>query len=122
MLVCVRVLHDEPGFGIAVQRNVALALWRDSPRPEWFKAIRATTWPYAEQGPGGAAGWVNLIVAGTPRFSEEIRREATEISKREDIYQLGTAHIVTFDASARRSSPSRNAFTTRRRNSRRPRP
>jgi hypothetical protein len=59
-----------------VQRNVAVAVWRAAPRVEWFAAIRAKTWPYAEQGPGATAGWVNLILSGTPSFTEQVRREA----------------------------------------------
>jgi hypothetical protein len=90
------VLHDEPGFAIAVRRNVALAYWWASPQLEWFQVIRATTWPYADLWPRGA-GWINLIVGGRPSFSEEIRREAAELSKRDDIYELGTAHIVLLD-------------------------
>lgn len=90
------VLHDEPDFGIAVRRNLVLALWRDAPRAPWFRAIRATTWPYAERWPDGA-GWINLIVSGTPSFSEESRKEAAALSRRDDIFQLGTAHIVAVD-------------------------
>ncbi len=90
------MLHDEPLFGLAIRRNVALALWRDAPRLEWFRAIRDKTWPYAARWPQGAA-WINLIVSGTPLFSEEVRREAAEVSKRDDIYGLGTAHIITLE-------------------------
>jgi hypothetical protein len=45
----IEVLHDEPRFGIAVCRNLALAVWRDAPQVEWFQAIRDVSWP---QDPG----------------------------------------------------------------------
>jgi hypothetical protein len=90
------VLHDEPSFGIAGRRNLVVALWRDAPQVAWFQAIRDTTWPYADRWPEGA-GWINLILSGTPRFSEEVRREAAAISTRDDIYRQGTAHVVTLE-------------------------
>jgi hypothetical protein len=89
----VEILHDEPKFGIVACRNLVVALWRDAPRVEWFRTIREVTWPYASRC-GDGAGWINLIVSGTPSFSEGARREAAEVSKRDDLYALGTAHIV----------------------------
>jgi hypothetical protein len=90
----VEVLHDEPKFGLAARRNLIVALWRDAPRVEWFRAIREVAWPHASGVPEGG-GWINLIVSGTPRFSDEARREAAEVSKRDDLYTRGTAHVVT---------------------------
>lgn len=92
----IEVLHDEPQFAIAARRNLTLALWRDAPQAGWFRAIREKSWPYAGRWPDGA-GWINLIVSGTPSFSEEMRREAAEVSKRDDLYTLGTANIVALD-------------------------
>jgi hypothetical protein len=74
-LLFLAAMDLSPKFGIVARRNLVVALWRDAPRVEWFQAIREKTWPYADRYPAGA-GWINLIVSGTPRFTEAARREA----------------------------------------------
>lgn len=92
-MVALDVRHDEPCFGIATRRNVALALWRDAPRLEWFRALRTVTKEFCPKWPDGT-GFINLIVDGTPRFPDAVRKRAARASKREDLYRLGNAFII----------------------------
>jgi hypothetical protein len=51
---------------------------------------------YARSWPDGT-GFLNLIVSGTPRFSEEVRNELAEMARQRQVPELGTAHIVAVD-------------------------
>lgn len=90
------VLHDVPRFGIAAWRNLAVAVWRDAPRLEWLGALRGHGSSLARRWPDGT-GFLNLIVDGTPRFSEDARAKTAEVSGRERFVSRGTAYVVLLD-------------------------
>jgi hypothetical protein len=88
-----RVLHDEPRFGLVGCGNLRAAIWRDAPTLPQVQALRDASLAYAERWPQGT-GFVNLIVSGTPRFTDDVRSELAALGRNRKLRTLATAHIV----------------------------
>jgi hypothetical protein len=81
-----------PQVGVIASRNLALAVWRDTPTIEVLREVTRAGRALAKQQPNGS-GLVNLFVSGTPRFSEEVRAEVVKIARDPTLYPLGIARV-----------------------------
>jgi hypothetical protein len=86
--------YDYATARIAYDRNVAVTVWFDAPRVklellEMEKVGRKISSQYK-----GTTVLFNVVVSGTPSFSEEVRKEVTRISADDTLYALGSAHVL----------------------------
>ncbi len=90
------IAFENPTARIASDRNVAVAVWRDAPRaPLELREMERVGKRIAAQHGGSAL--FNVIVGGTPSFSEEVRNEVTRITADETIFSLASAHVLLVD-------------------------
>lgn len=83
--VTARIAHD---------RNVAVVVWFDAPRTalellEMEKVGKKLLAQYKE-----STALFNVIVSGTPSFSEEVRKEVTRITADDTLFALASAHVL----------------------------
>jgi hypothetical protein len=79
---------------VAYDRNVAVTAWFDAPRvPLELREMEKMGRKLSSQYKDGTALF-NVIVSGTPSFSEEVRKEVTRISADDTLYALGSAHVM----------------------------
>jgi hypothetical protein len=75
-------------------RNVAVAAWFDAPRVklellEMEKVGKRLLAQYKEE-----TALFNVIVSGTPSFSEEVRKEVTRITSDDALFARASAHVL----------------------------
>jgi len=87
------IAHEEGIFRITKERNVAVAAWRDAPSVAQMRAFERVGLAMSRAHPAGTALF-NVVLSGTPNFSNELRDETTRISARKDMFTLATAHLV----------------------------
>ena len=79
---------------IAHDRNVAVVVWFDAPRVkrellEMEKVGKKIFAQYKE-----STALFNVIVSGTPSFSEEVRKEVMRITSDDTLFALASAHVL----------------------------
>ena len=87
------VLFENPIARIAAQENVLVVRWADAPRTtlelrEFEKAGKRIASAFDKR-----AVFANVIVSGTPSFSQEVRDEVARLTS-SPMFHLGTAQIV----------------------------
>jgi len=88
----VRPFLDERGV-VRVERNVVIFGWRDAPTAnhilEWHRIGRevAKTYPRA-----GAC--VDVVLRGTPRFTDDMRRATEKLAADDNVFELGSVHVI----------------------------
>lgn len=87
------VLFENATARIAAARNVVVAAWADAPRTtvelrEFEKAGKRVSTQFEKR-----AVFANVILSGTPSFSQEVRDEVTRLT-RTPMFHLGTAQII----------------------------
>ncbi len=86
-------VHADSTFRIVTSRNVQVNVWSDAPTLEQMFVFGRTGAAHARQHPRGTA-LINLIVSGTPSFTEPVRAEAIKLVKESAIFSLGAAHVI----------------------------
>jgi hypothetical protein len=86
-------VHTDSTLRIVTARNVQVNVWSNAPTLEQMRVFGRTGVAHARQHPRGT-GLINLVVRGTPSFSEPVRAEAVKLVKDEGIFSLGGAHII----------------------------
>jgi hypothetical protein len=89
-------IHADATFRIYSARNIQVNLWADAPTVEQMRAFGRIGTAHARRHPRGAA-LLNLMLSGTPSFSEEVRDETVRLMKLQDMFRLGAAHVVLLD-------------------------
>jgi hypothetical protein len=86
-----RILVDDRAV-IARIRNVGFVGWRDAPTIEhmvaWHRLARTL---HKEH---GASACIDVVVRGTPRFTEDVRRSAEELARDPKAFELGMVHAL----------------------------
>jgi len=85
-------LYASPQVRFIASRNLALAVWRDTPTIEVLREVTRAGRALAKQHPDGS-GLLNLFVSGTPRFSDDVRAEVLKIARDATLYPLGIARV-----------------------------
>jgi hypothetical protein len=86
------IVHTDATFTIFTSRNVHVNVWCNAPTVEQIRIFSRAGTAMARKNPRGA-GLVNVMLRGTPSFSEEVRDETVKLMKQE-AFRLGTAHVV----------------------------
>ena len=74
-------------------RNVAIVGWREAPLPEDIREWHRFGQTMARTHPAGSA-CVDIVVRGTPNFSDETRAAALRFASDPRIFTLGIAHAI----------------------------
>jgi hypothetical protein len=91
-MAALEIVHTDAILSIATSRNVQVNVWTDAPTVEQIRAFSRTGAALARRHPRGT-GLLNVMLRGTPRFSEQVRDETVKLMKQAD-FRLGTAHLV----------------------------
>ncbi len=87
-----RILVDDRAV-IARIRNVGFVGWRDAPTLDhmvaWHRLARTL---HKEHGAANAC--IDVVVRGTPRFTEDVRRAAEELARDTKAFELGLVHAL----------------------------
>lgn len=92
MPALVRVYEDETAIFGRV-RNVALVGWREAPSVAAIRAWQRLGHTIGKDHPGAGA-CIDVIVRGTPRFGDDVRRAAEEMARDPKIFERGIAHVT----------------------------
>jgi hypothetical protein len=74
-------------------RNLGLVGWRAAPGVEHVRRWRSLGHSLDAANPGGSA-CIDLVLSGTPKISEEVRREAEQFASDPRVFRRGIAHII----------------------------
>jgi hypothetical protein len=88
--------HADAILRIVASRNIQVNVWLDAPTPEQVRVFSRIGAAHSRRHPRGAA-LINIMVSGTPSFSEEVRDGIVKLMKLPDMFRLGAAHVVLLD-------------------------
>jgi hypothetical protein len=88
--------YEDSTLRMASCRNAYFVVWSDAPTGEQMRTFDRGGHEFDAKHPGGTVCF-NIIVGGRPKFTADVREAAAEMSARDDIYRLGTAHVVLVD-------------------------
>jgi hypothetical protein len=87
------ICFADPILRLATSRNLVVAAWSDAPEVKHLRELRTAARATRRSHPKGTA-LVNAIVRGTPKFTDEVRAEATELTRDDTLFALGTPHVI----------------------------
>ncbi len=89
------VRHRDEILSLATDRGLCIARWSDAPKPHHFPLVTAAIRDAAEP----RAALLNVIDARgkLPRFDEDVRRAAVEMTRAVTPIAAGTAHVLLLD-------------------------
>src|SRR5262245_41862490 len=87
------VLHEDATLRIETRDDLLVVVWRDAPTGPQMLAFEKAAREHARAWPSGNA-CANLVVSGTPRFTDDVRTAAARMSRDRTLLGLGVAHIV----------------------------
>jgi hypothetical protein len=79
--------------------ELALVVWRAAPSADHMRRWHRFALEHAEA-PHGPGACIDIVVAGMPKFSDEMRREATRFASDPKVFPLGIAHVILMDGLA----------------------
>ncbi len=86
-------VHADSTLRIVTSRNVQVNVWSNAPTVEQMRAHGRAGTAHARRHLRGT-GLLNIVVGGTPSFSEPGRVETVKIMKQADLFSLGSAQII----------------------------
>lgn len=92
------ILHEDPTLRIWAIRNVLGVVWFEAPNFEQLQELNRIGKVRSRAYPEGL-GLFQLVVRGTPRFTDEVRAEVERMA-RENVFARGGAHIILVDGLA----------------------
>jgi hypothetical protein len=88
----VEYVHDDPSLRIATSRNLLVAEWTDAPTGDQMRVLEREGRKLGRLHRQTAL--INLMVRGTPSFSNEVRQEVVRLSRDGALMTLARAHVV----------------------------
>ena len=86
-------VHTDSTLRIVTARNVQVNVWSNAPTLEQMRVFGRVGLAQARQYPRGTA-LLNLVLGGTPSFSEPVREETVKLMKQAELFSLGSAHVI----------------------------
>src|SRR5262245_7592818 len=87
------VAYEDPTLLVAVHRSLMLVRWCDAPTLAQARAFSRLSYELARAEPRGSA-LLNVIVRGTPPFTDGVRDEVVRMTSDATLFTLGAAHLV----------------------------
>jgi len=92
-MAILRPLHEDRTLRLAACEGLLFAVWSDAPDLTQMRmlggALRTQSRTYPRAG-----ALMNVVVRGTPNFSEPVRHEALRLARDPSLNGLGTAHVI----------------------------
>jgi hypothetical protein len=85
-----QILYTDETLQIATHLNLVIIAWSDAPVAEQLREIGRIGRKLGQKHPEGL-GLLDLLLSGTPRFSDEVRREAVNLNRDPPRFRLGVA-------------------------------
>jgi hypothetical protein len=92
------VLYEDPTLRIWALGAVVGVVWFEAPTYEQMLELHRIARQRVRAYPDGI-GLFQLVVRGTPRFTDEVRSEVERLS-RDNVFELGGAHVILVDGLA----------------------
>ena len=86
-------VYERPHALMIQSGNLALIGWRDAPNYEDMIAWHQLGKSMGREFPAGSA-CVDVVVRGTPKFSDEVRRAAVKMAADPHVFPIAYAHII----------------------------
>jgi hypothetical protein len=86
-------VHADSILRVVTSRNVQVNVWSNAPTLDQMLVFGRTGTALKRRYPRGT-GLINLIVDGTPSFSEPVRAEVVRLMQQPEIFSLGAAHLI----------------------------
>lgn len=86
--------HEDARVRIVSDGELLIAVWTNAPLGEQMRALGAAQLGHHDQLGALKQIFVNLVIDGTPEFSDEVRKSAVELSRRGETWETITAHII----------------------------
>jgi hypothetical protein len=90
------VIYEDDVLSLVGSKNVRVAIWRDAPTLAQMKEVDRAARALARENPAGT-GWVNLVVDGVPRFTQDVREEVGRLTRENTPNALANAHVILLD-------------------------
>jgi hypothetical protein len=88
------IVHDDEVLRMGVSRNLVVCAWANAPEVEHIRSLsraaQGTIGRYKEH-----RAFLNLVVTGTPRFSDAVRDELVKFIRDTRLQGQGMAHVVS---------------------------
>lgn len=86
-------VHEDATMSLFSAEELAFIVWRDAPTGDQVRRWHRFALEHA-RGPYAPGACVDIIVRGTPRFSDEVRREAQRLASDPKVFPRGIAHVI----------------------------
>lgn len=87
------VVYEDATFHVATCQNLVAMLWCEAPTAEQLRAFERIGRRVGRASKGTGVLW-NVMLRGTPRFSEEARGELVRLMRGEEFLPRANAHII----------------------------
>lgn len=87
------LLYTCPQLTISASRNLLVFAWLDAPTVDVMREVARVARTVAKKHPSGS-GLMNLFLAGTPRFTDEVRAEVVKIDRDPTLFPQGSARVI----------------------------
>ena len=88
--------YKDETLTVAFAPRLIVAVWRDAPTFPQMLRLRAASEEQRRRAADGAA-LLNLVLSGTPSFSNDVRKEATSQTQATSGWGIANAHVVLVD-------------------------
>jgi hypothetical protein len=86
------VFEDSTG-SLLFAENLAFAVWRSAPTVDHVRRWHRFALDHG-RGPHAPGACVDIVVKGTPSFSDEMRRETNRFASDPKVFPRGMAHVI----------------------------
>lgn len=87
-----QVVHSTPSLRLSTSRNLLIGEWRETPVVEDVAAIERGSRSLNRQYAG--CGILNLVLRGTPRFTDDVRAALVRLNADPTAFALGSARVL----------------------------
>jgi hypothetical protein len=89
----VSIVYKSPSLEVGTARNLLVAAWNETPTVADMvgltSAARALNRPYPK-----GSGLINLVLRGTPKFTDEVRAAFVKVNSDPMAFSLGSARVL----------------------------
>lgn len=89
-------VFEDASVSMLFAENLAVVAWRAAPQAEHMRRWHRFALEHG-RGPHAPGACVDIIVRGTPSFSDEMRRETNRFASDTKVFPRGMAHVVLVD-------------------------
>jgi len=90
-----RVFYEDERLRVVGTGAVLFGVWRDAPQMAQMRSLARAGELHRDALPAGdKQAYINVVLDGTPNFSDEVRAEAALLARRAAGWRSATAHVV----------------------------